>query len=177
MALLYYGSIRSVPQEVAALAAALEGYVKEGGWLVGDGYGFAWEMIDIRPELRDLTGLKWAHPNSNDGFSDARSLRVTAQHPLAEGLETDTEVPMGFADYGGSVFRLTPVRDDLTIPLVLCDSEEAYPYAAIRDLGQGRCLVFSPLMGLFAEAYQTKPAQTILRNLIRWRKAEWEKSQ
>jgi len=175
--LLYFGSIRSVPQDVNTLAQSLQGYVEGGGWLVGDGYGFAWDLIDIRPELRDWVGLKWAHPNSNDGFSDAHALRVTARHPLSEGLELNREIPLGYADYGGSIYRLTPVRNDLTIPIVLCDSEEKYPYVAIRDLGRGRCIMFSPLMGTFTERYKTSPAQTILRNLLRWRKAEWEQSQ
>jgi len=82
---------------------------------------------------------------------------------------------MGFANYGGTVYRLTPVQGDLTVPIVLCDSEQKYPYVAIRDLGKGRCLMFGPLMGTFVEEYKTKPAQTIFRNLLRWRKAEWEK--
>jgi len=170
--LLFYGSIRDVPQKIDRLAEALKDYVKDGGWLVGDGYGFAWGMMDIRPELRDLTGLKWAHPNSNDVFSNATALRVKAKHPLSEGLEAGKDVPMGFANYGGTVYRLLPVLADLAIPIVLRDSEREYPYVAIREFGKGRCIMFSPLMGVFTVEYKTAPAQTILRNLIRWRKAE-----
>ena len=170
--LLFYGSIRDVPQKIEGLAEALKDYVRDGGWLVGDGYGFAWGMMDIRPELRDLTGLKWAHPNSNDVFSNATALRVKAKHPLSEGLEAGKDVPMGFANYGGTVFRLLPVLADLAVPIVLRDSEREYPYVAIREFGKGRCIVFGPLMGVFTVEYKTAPAQTILRNLIRWRKAE-----
>jgi hypothetical protein len=169
--LLFYGSIREVPQKADALAEALKAYVNDGGWLVADGYGLAWGMMDIRPELRDLVGLKWAHPGSNDVFSSATALKVQARHPLAEGLDPGQKTPMGSANFGGTIYRLAPVLAGLTVPIVLCDSEKEYPYVAIRDSGKGRCIFFTPLMGVFAEQYKTKPAQTIMRNLIRWRKA------
>jgi hypothetical protein len=78
---------------------------------------------------------------------------------------------MGSANFGGTIYRLASVLADLTVPIVLCDSEKEYPYVAIHDSGKGRCIFFTPLMGVFAEQYKTRPAQTIMRNLIRWRKA------
>jgi len=109
-----------------------------------------------------LDGKQLANPQVRD-FGSLKQVKVK-------------EVPMGFADYGGTVYRLTPVLNNLTIPMVLRDSEGEYPYVATHDVGRGRCIVFSPLMGVFAEQYKTGPAQTIMRNLIRWRKAEWQKA-
>lgn len=170
--LLYIGSVRTVPRnDFEGIANALKGYVEDGGWLVGDSYGFAWGIMDIRGEVRDLLGLKWAHPSSNRVFSDAKAIIVNQKHPLTEGLEIGTEIT--HLNVSGSIFRFMPIIDEgLIIPIVLVDPEKMYPYVTIREFGKGKCIMFSAMMGYFVGPYKShpasKPAQKIMRNLVRW---------
>ncbi|MCS7254629.1 MAG: beta-galactosidase [Armatimonadota bacterium] len=171
--LLYIGSVRTVPRnDFGGIAKALKDYVEDGGWVVGDSYGFAWGMMDIRPEIRNLVGLKWAYPGSNKVFSDAKAIIVTKKHPLTEGLEIGKEIPHFNAS--GSIFRFLPnISEGIAIPVILLDSEAKYPYVTIREFGKGRCIMFSAMMGYFIGPYKShpnsKPAQIIMQNLIKWR--------